>query len=183
MIKSAIALLATVVYALGGTAQARIGGPVSSFQAKNGRLFTFKSRTIKDNKIYYFYSLNSHPAQQHTSPGFAGGITLTIDQNKIVGESFILRLGADQEVGKVLATAVCMELTYEAIGKPAPTTPALRGKEFKSYSNAITRGLSGLPQVIRYKGFPMRITVSRTDQGELLLAIIPNPVPEKTPTP
>ncbi|PWT96557.1 MAG: hypothetical protein C5B53_09465 [Candidatus Melainabacteria bacterium] len=178
--KATIVLLATVVASFGSTAVAKIGGSVQSFQARNGRIFTFKSRSIKDDKIYYVYSLNSHPAQQHSSPGFAGGITLTVDQNKIAGESFILRLGADQDVGKVLAAALCMDLTYEAIGKPAPVTPSLRAKEFTAYSNAITRGLSGLPQVIRYKGYPMRVTISRTDQGELLLAIIPNPVPAKT---
>ena len=178
--RATITLLATVVFSIGSAAVAKIGAPVQSFMAKNGRLFTFKNRTVKDDKIYYVYSLNSHPAQQHSSPGFAGGITLTTDQNKIEGESLILRLGADQEVGKVFAAALCMELTYEAIGKTPPRTETLRGKEFTSYSNAITRGLSGLPQVIRYKGYPMRITISRTDQGELLLAITPNPTPAKT---
>jgi hypothetical protein len=173
--KSTFIILATLAYSLGSPAAGKIGASIRTFQANNGRLFVFKNRTVKEDKTYYVYSLISHPAQQHSSPGFAGGITLTTSGDKILGESLILRLGADQEVGKVLAVAICMDLTYEAIGKPAPKTQSLRATEFNSYSDAITRGLAGLPQVIKYKGYPMKITVSRTNEGELLLAIVPLP--------
>lgn len=166
-------LLFTASLALGSAAHSKIGGPLTTFQTKNAKLFTLKSRSVKEDKVYYVYSLTSHPAQQHSSPGFAGGVTLTTSGGKILGESLVIRLGADQEVGRILAAAICMELTYEAIGKAAPKTESLRAFEFNSYTNAITRGMQGMPQTIRYKNCNMRITISRTDENNLLLAITP----------
>ena len=185
-------LLLTASFASGNGAEGKIGGTLQTFQTRNAKLFAFKSRTVKEDKIYYVYSLTSHPAQQHSSPGFAGGATLTTSGGKILGESVVLRLGADQEVGRILAAAICMDLTYEAIGKAAPKTDTLRAYEFNSYTSAITRGLQGMPQTIRYKNCPFRITISRTNENNVLLAITPiqpaakpdtTPAPAPTPTP
>jgi hypothetical protein len=155
-------------------AEGRIGGSIQEFQYKNKHLLVFRNRSVKEDKVYYVFSLTSHPAQQHADPGFAGGMTVTTSSGKVLGESLAIRLGTDQQVGQIYATAVCMNLTYDAIGKPIPSTPEARGSEFKAYSNAIIKALAGLPQAIKYKGYAMRITVSKTNDNELLLAITPD---------
>jgi hypothetical protein len=169
-----------LVYSFGTAGHCKIGAPVSSFLARNGRIFKFKERSVKDNKVYYLYTLAKHPAQQHSSPGFAGGMTLTAGGGYILGESLVIRLGADPQVGSVFATAVFMELAYDALGKPVPKSEALRQSEFKAYARAITLALGGSPQAIRYKGYPMKITISRAGDNDVVLAVTPELPPGTT---
>lgn len=172
-IKFILIVQLTITLFLPSLSQAKIGGSSQSFEIKNKQLLIFKNRGSSGNKTYYFYSFVKHPAQQNASMGFAGGATITTANSKIIGESILIRLGANQEIGKIFACAICMDLTYEAIGKAVPSTQAVRESEYTAYREAINGALAGSPQIITYKGYAVRITVSKTKDNNLLLVILP----------
>ena len=153
-------------------ALARIGQPVTSFNAKTGKLFLLKSTTPPNNGTSYArYVLIGNQDRQQRSPGFGAGITLTLKANKIVGQSMVIRLGQNRDVGKMFSVMLSMNVCYEALGKEAPKTPKGTNDEVKAYASAIDRALSGSPEFIRYNGFPMKITMSKTKDSDLLVAI------------
>jgi hypothetical protein len=80
-------------------------------------------------------------------------------------------LGEKREVGKLFAVLLTLNVTYEAIGKPAPTAPKLQQAEIKAYNQAVEMALVGVPQHISYKGYPVKISVSRDKANNLLLAL------------
>lgn len=160
-------------YLLGIRVESRVGDPIQSFQAKNARVFIYKDHTTRANKVYYHYSLISDQAQQKSSPGFAGGMTITTDSGKVLSESLVIRLGTNSQVGKLMACAIFLDITYDAIGKPLPTKEIVKQSEFDSYMKAIDGALAGQPQIIEYKTYPMKIMVSKTNNNDLLLTIMP----------
>ncbi len=156
-------------------AEARIGDSILSFRLKFSRIFTLKDNSSKDGKTYYRFSLNQDPVQQKSSPGFAGGMTVTCANDRIVGESLVARLGKNLTIGKAFTVGLSMDLTYDAIGKPFVTNKKEAAAEYRSYLNAIEQALVGSPQDIKYAGYNAKITLSKTNDGDILLAIIPNP--------
>jgi hypothetical protein len=169
----AVAMISNAVLALTGQSpsEARLGAPVNSFSKKMSKNFLFKSQTTKGDSTYYIYSLIGDPKRQEQSPGFSGGVTLTVRDGKIAGESMLVVLGEKREVGKLFAVLLTLNGTYEAIGKPAPTAPKLQQAEIKAYNQAVEMALVGVPQHISYKGYPVKISVSRDKANNLLLAL------------
>lgn len=156
-------------------AQAKIGDPIQSFESKFSRIFTLKDSSSKDGNTYYRFSLNKDPVQQKAAPGFAGGMTITCANGKIQGESLVVRLGKNVNIGKAFTVGLSLDLTYEALGKPIVTDKKEAAAEYRSYLNAVDQALTGSPQDIKYAGYNTRITLSQTNSGDILLAIIPNP--------
>jgi len=150
-----------------------MGQPGASFNAKMSKLFLPKGTTPPnaDGTSYARYVLVGNQDRQTRSPGFGAGITLTIKANKIVGQSMVVRLGQNREVGKMFAVMLSLNVCYEALGKEAPKTQKGTNDEVRAYAAAITGALSGSPQYIRYNGFPMKITMSKTKENDLLVAI------------
>jgi hypothetical protein len=155
-------------------ATAKIGAPTASFDAKMGKLFLLKDHNLKEGVAYYHYVLIGDPDRQRRSPGFGAGMTLTVKANKITGQSLVIRLGQNRQVGKMFSVMLSMNVCYEALGKDPPKTEKVTNQEVKSYASAIERALSGAPQSIRYNGYPMKITISRTKESDLLVAITSN---------
>jgi len=164
----------------GQSGEAKMGAPVSSFSQKMFRFFFLKDQTTKGDTAYLRYSLIGDPQRQKASPGFAGGVTLTVKEGAISGESLLIRLGDNPKVGKTLAALLAMNLAYEAIGKESPTKPAIQEKEIKSYLAAVDAAMNGTPQTIRYNGFNDKIHLLCTKSKDLLLTILPGP-PQAAP--
>jgi hypothetical protein len=166
-------LLCVVISTLAAAmpALAKIGAPVATFNAKMSRLFLLKETTPKDGNTYFRYVLIGDQDRQKRSPGFGAGITLTGKANKIAGQSLVVRLGQNRQVGKMFAVMLSMNVCYEALGKESPKTPQATNAEVQAYASAVERALSGAPEYIRYNGFPMKITMSKTKDSDLLVAI------------
>jgi hypothetical protein len=162
-------------------AQAKIGDSIGAFRVKFARIFSLTDTSNKDGKTYYRFTLNNDPIQQKSSAGFSGGMTITCSNGKIQGESLIVRLGKNTDMGKVFTVGLCLDITYEAIGKPIVTDKKEAGTEFRSYLNAVNQALTGTPQDIKYAGYNSRITMSHTGSGDILLAIAPLPVSVSPP--
>ena len=79
---------------------------------------------------------------QQQAPNFAAGITVTVVDKKIVGESMALRIGDNYATGKELATLHVMDFAYESLGKPAPASEAAANAELNEFSSAIDRVLA-----------------------------------------
>jgi len=159
---------------------AKIGAPVATFNAKMGHLFIAKETENKDTASYAHYVLIGDPDRQKRSPGFGAGMTLTVKANKIVGESLVVKLGKNPQVGKMFSVMLAMNVCYEALGKETPKTAKATNDEVRAYASAAERALSGSPEFIRYKGFPMKITMSKFGDSDLLVAITAaNPEPAK----
>jgi hypothetical protein len=154
-------------------AQAKMLAPISSFENKMKKLFLLKDRSVKGDITYCRYVLIGDPDRQKRSPGFGAGLTLTIKANKIQGESLLIKLGANRNVGRMFSVMLCSNVSYEALGKPAPKSSQSVNDEIRAYSSAIERALAGSPQSIRYQGYPVKITMSNTKDSDLLLAITP----------
>jgi hypothetical protein len=142
------------------------------------RFFFLKDQTTKGDVAYLRYSLIGDPQRQKVSPGFGGGVTLTVKEGVISGESLLIRLGDAPKAGKALATVLSLNVAYEGLGKDPPTKPAVQEKEIKAYLTAIEAALSGSPQTIRYKGFNAKITVLCTKTKDLLLTVTPTAQPQ-----
>jgi hypothetical protein len=155
----------------GQAVEAKLGAPVSSFSQRMFRFFFLKDQTTKGDTAYLRYSLIGDPQRQKVSPGFAGGVTLTVKEGAISGESLVIRLGDNPKAGKALATLLAINVAYEGIGKDPPSQPAVQEKEIKSYLAAIEAALNGAPQTIRYKGFNSKISLLCTKTKDLLLTI------------
>jgi len=166
-------LTAACVFTTSG-AQARLGEPINSFKNKASASFKFKSETKKEDRCYFMFTMNLDDKTREGAQGFAGGLTLTVVDGKIVGQSMVLRLGENYEGGKALATLHCMDFAYESIGKPAPKSKQASEAEFSMYAAAIDQVLAGAPQHVKYPGFNDRITMSRTEDGNLLIAVTPD---------
>jgi len=147
--------------------------PVSSFENKMKKLFLLKDRSAKGDITYYRYVLIGDQDRQKHSPGFGAGLTLTTNANKIEGESLLIKLGANRNVGSMFSVMLCLNVSYEALGKSPPKSSQSINDEIRAYSSAIERALAGSPQSIRYKDCPVKITLSNTKDSDLLLAITP----------
>jgi hypothetical protein len=121
------------------------------------------------------FGLPEDQALHQKLPGFVGGLTVTTHQGRIIGESFLLRLGENFAAAKILAAATCLNVVYEAIGKSVPTKASERESDFNRFAGALDQALQGIPQNIHYQGFHMRVLLSKRGDNEILLAITPKP--------
>jgi hypothetical protein len=157
-------------------AQAKFGDSIDSFKQKMVSHFKYVSMEKKNEKIYYHFSVNTDRKIQQNSAGFAGGLTITTEKGKISGESLLVQLGNDQNIGNKLAAILCLNLAYDALGKPIPNSDQDKQTEFNAYSKATSDALSGQPGHINYPGYSSQLIFSQTHDGNLLFVINPSPV-------
>jgi hypothetical protein len=138
--------------------------------------FKYVSMEKKNEKTYYHFSVNTDNKIQQNSAGFAGGLTITTEQGKISGESLLVQLGGDPSIGKKLAAILCLNLAYDALGKPIPSSEQDIQAEFSAYSRATSDALSGQPGHINYPGYSSQLIFSQTGDGNLLFVINPSPI-------
>ncbi len=157
--------------ALAQPAQAKIGEPVEAFQKRFKSTLKLRSITGKEVQNLQF-SLIVEEAERRAAPGFAGGVTVTAKDGKITGESIAFILGQDSFVGGQLAAAYGLKFGNDAIGRTVPGDKIKQDHEVEIFSRTSATALAGLPQEIRYPGFDNRIIMSRSNEGNLLLAIL-----------
>ena len=155
------------------SAQARLGEPFKTFKAKAETSYKFLKEDKKDDRTYESFVMILNEKLKASAPNFAVAETLTVVDGKIVGQSMMIRIGDNYEGGKAMAIIHAMDFAYESLGKPAPTKDGVE-KEYRQYEIAVTQVLAGLPQKIQYPGFKAKITLSRSNDGELLLAATPD---------
>jgi hypothetical protein len=155
-------------------AEARLGESYHAFKTKLERSYKFTKESKKDDRTYEMFTMIVDDATKAKAPGFGAGLTLTVVDGKILGQALAIRMGDNMEGGKAVAALHVMDFIYEAIGKPAPKSKDAAETEFQQFQSAIEQVLSGLPQHVQYPGFKARITLSRTADGELLLAATPD---------
>jgi hypothetical protein len=157
-------------------AEARLGESFQSFRVKAAKGFKFKSESKRDTRTYYMYSMSLDPNTTQAAPGFAGGLTVTVVNGKVTGQSMVMRLGDNYQAGKALATAHALDFAYESLGKPSPNKESTE-KEFQAYSQAIDMVMSGSPQNLRYPGFNGVITLSMAPEQGVIIAATPDAAP------
>lgn len=155
-------------------AQAKFGEAIDKFRQKMASHFTYISTEKKNTKVYYHFSVNTDSKIQQANPGFAGGLTITTENGKIAGESLLIQLGTQDDIGKKLAAILCLNLAYDALGKPIPLTDRDQQAEYDAYFKAVDDAMSHQPGHISYPGYSSRLTFSQTNDGNLLFAINPN---------
>jgi hypothetical protein len=162
---------------LGQAAEAKLGEGISTFAQKMSNAFFLKTQTTKGEVAYLMYTLIGDPNRQKLSPGFGGGVTLTIKEGVISGESLLVRLGDNPKAGKAIAAVLALSVAYEALGKEPPTQAAVQERELNAYLKAIEAALNGSPQTIRYRGFNPKITILSSKTKDVLLTVTPGPKP------
>lgn len=176
-------ILATTTFAIAVTflsaydAQARLGESFATFRTKIARNYKFKSERKNDQKTYYMFSLVTDPNSATSAPGYAGGMTVTVMNGHITGQSLALRLGENYEAGKSLASTRALDFVYEALGKPMPTNQQAIEKEREAYSSAIDQVLANTPQNLRYPGFNGVITLSQAPEQTVIIAATSDAAP------
>ncbi len=157
-------------------AYAKLGFALSTFTEKLGTSFKLIGQEKKNQKVYYHYKVVTDDKINNASPGFGGGLTITSDNGKISGESLLVKLGNDREIGQRLAAVLCLNLAYEALAKPIPKDLKDQNAELDSYKHAVSDAALGKPGRISYPGFSSQLIFSMTNDGSLLF-VISNPMP------
>jgi hypothetical protein len=158
-------------------AEARLGEPYATFKVKAAKGFKFKSESKKDNRTYYMFSMSLDATTMQAAPGFAGGLTVTVINGHVTGQSMVMRLGENYEAGKALAVAHALDFAYESLGKPSPKSKDSTDREFQQYTNAIDMVIGGSPQNLRYPGFNGVITLSLASDQSVIIAATPDAAP------
>jgi hypothetical protein len=169
---------ATILKATGAILALLIGATAAlPAQAKLGQDFTEYKKRISTAFIAtgqqgnnYMFTMNIDPKQSMASPGYAGGLTVTVDNGKVTGQSLAIRPGMQPVIGPTIAAVHGFAFAYEAIGKDAPKDEKAGEAEFKAFSGAVAQAFMGQPQNLRYPGYPGLITVSRDAGGNLIVA-------------
>lgn len=159
------------------TAEARLGEPFATFKVKAAKGFKFKSESKRDTRTYYMYSMSLDAPTMQAAPGFAGGLTVTVVNGHVTGQSMVMRFGDNYEAGKALAVAHALDFAYESLGKPSPKSKESTEREFQQYTNAIDLVMAGNPQNLRYPGFNGVITLSLSSDQGVIIAATPDAAP------
>jgi len=154
-------------------AHAKLGESFPAYKAKIIKNWTQTAQDSVGPKTNYRFTLIISPQQQNASQGYAAGLTITVADGKIVGQSVAIRPGMNQVVGAAMATAHGFAFAYEAIGKPIPQEKAKSEAEFNAFSQAVGQAFMGKAQNIRYPGCSGLITVTRDNLGDLIIAATP----------
>ena len=168
--KAAIVLLAAGNLGSAQSAKARLGEEFNIFENRIAMNFKFKGQDSKQNKKYYHYTMALDKTTEQNAPGFDGGLTVTVENGLIVGQSMLIRLGSNSEAGKALAALHTLDFAFESLGRPAPKTKQEVQRELQSYTDAVSKALAGTPQNIRYADTTGKITVSKQPDGSLAIA-------------
>lgn len=176
--KKAIKLL-VLLFALTSppSAEARLGEDFGAFLNR----FTKTTKSLKPlaqlpgvSTQHFTFEVNVPMDQKKASPGFAAGVTVTVTEGKIVGQSFAVKPGNNVTVGQKLACIHGFAFAYEAIGKSIPPTRDKAEVEFNAFCNAVDRACMGELQYLRYPGFKALVTIQRNSaSGNILIAATP----------
>ncbi|HEY9754458.1 MAG TPA: hypothetical protein V6C97_04825 [Oculatellaceae cyanobacterium] len=167
----AATLLSTLFCAT--AADAKLGEEIDKYKQRVAKAYTLKNQATKDGKTNYSFVINSDPTLAKAAPGFGGGVTITVEHGKITGQSMVLRLGQNSDVGKEIAVRFALDFAFEALGRAVPKTKKELSDEVNSYRTVINSALAGAPQNVRYPKLTGKITVSKTADGSLVLAATP----------
>jgi len=176
-ILAATTISLTLTLLQSSTAEARLGEPFATFKVKAAKGFKFKSESKRDNRTYYMYSMSLDAPTMQAAPGFAGGLTVTVVNGHVTGQSMVMRFGDNYEAGKALAVAHALDFVYESLGKPSPKSKDSTEREFQQYTNAIDLVMAGNPQNLRYPGFNGVITLSLSSDQGVIIAATPDAAP------
>ncbi len=166
------------------SAEARLGEDFGAFLQR----FTKTTKSLKPlaqlpgvSTQHFTFEVNVPVEQKKASPGFAAGVTVTVTEGKIVGQSLAVKPGNNMTVGQKLAGIHGFTFAYEAIGKAIPPTRDKAEVEFKAFCDAVDRACMGDQQYLRYPGFKAVVAI-RTDatSGNILIAATPD-TPAPTP--
>lgn len=169
-------------------AQARLGEDFGSFLNR----FTKATNALKPlaqlpgvSTQHFTFEVNVPVKQKKLSPGFAAGVTVTVTEGKIVGQSLAVKPGNNVPAGQKLACLHGFSFTYEAIGKAIPPTRDKTEIEFNAFCSAIDRACMGEVQYLRYPGTRALVAIQRdSTNGNILIAVTPEmPTPSKPVTP
>ena len=168
-------IVCALVFSLTGMAQAeaRMGQSIESFKAKLRSSYRLKETVKKQDRTYYMFIMNISSKIRSQAPGFAVGVTATVVDGRIVGQSMVLRSGENDETGKQLVTYHVMDFVYEALGKAAPKSEESAKRELDQYRTAVDNALAGNAQRVEYPGYKSMITMSRTKDADVLIAVTP----------
>jgi hypothetical protein len=155
-------------------------------QARLGERFTlFKLRELKGAKqtgqvsgltgttINYMFALPRDAKKDDGSPGYAIGVTVTVSNGIISGQSMAIRPGSNTTIGDALACVDAFRFAYEAIGKPIPAKKEQAEQDYKEFADRIGQAFNGRPQTLRWRDIKAQVTASLDPQGNMLLAALP----------
>ena len=172
--RSGILALLLLLFGLPATvAEAKLGEDISAYKAKVAKAYTLKSQSNKDGKTYCVFSINMNQQLKDIAPEFGGGLTISVDKGKIIGQSMVLRLGQSKEAAKAIAVRYALDFAFESLGRPVPKTKAEISDEVNSYTTVINNAMAGDPQNVHYPNVKGKITVTMQKDGSLVFAATP----------
>jgi len=170
------ALLA--IFAGAGAVEAKLGQDFQTYRTATLKAWKPAGESKSGTDTNYRYQMPEDVKQQQISPGYAVGLTITVSGGKISGQSLAIRVGANPIGGGLLSALQGFAFAYESLGKPVPTRKDQLDFQFKAFSGAVTQAFLGQAQILRYPGYPGKITLSKDSIGNLIIAVTPeNPLP------
>jgi hypothetical protein len=161
------------------SAYARLGEDFAAFKIRI--LKTYDSAGQQNEN--FFFKLKLTPRQQQIAPGYAVGITTTVNNGKVIGESMACIVGDNHPLGYTLAALDAFTFTCEASGKPLPQEQKQAQLEFGAFAKIVQHALDGTPQSYSYPGYPCKINILLDKSGRLIIACSPQEPQSAAPTP
>lgn len=160
-------------------AEARLGDSLSAYKTHHAATLKASGQNGSD----YMFEVIIDPRIQITVPGYAAGITITVTNNKISGQSMAIRLGMNPYQAGSTAASQGYDFVNEAIGKPSPKDKTQLEAETKDFTQAMQRALVGPPEHIQYPKHNEQIVLSRDNLGNLIIAVIGPSLPSPSSKP
>ncbi len=164
-------MLLLAQFSSGQPTLAKLGDSIEMFKQKMAVNFKLISQEKKEQKAYYHFSVITDSKIQQASAGFGGGLTITTDSGKISGESLLVTMGSDLDIGVKLAAVLCLNLAYDALAKPIPSDSKDQEAELAAYTKAVKDAIANQPGHINYSGYRSQLIFSQTKEGNLLFVI------------
>jgi hypothetical protein len=173
------ALLVMYGSSLSTPVQARLGEEFGAFRTRI--LHGYEQAGQRGNN--FFFKLKLTPRQTQMAPGYAVGITATVMDGKITGESMACIIGKNGPLGSTLASLEAFTFTCEATGKPLPQEQKEGQLEFSAFAKIVQHALDGQPQSFSYPGYPSKINIVVDKTRRLLIACSPQQEQKPPPPP
>lgn len=154
-------------------AEARLGQSFAQYKAQH--LKNYKAAGEKKGKSgkHYLFQLSLSDKEKRMVPGFGEGLTITVLNGKITGQSLVINMGRNKLIGTDLAIAHGLAFVYESLGKPAPKSRFQASRDVQAFTGVVHAAMGGYPQTLRYPGYKGKATVKKDSNGNVIIAVTP----------
>ncbi len=164
-------LIFFILLSLSSRSLAFLGGNINEFKNYFKKSFELSNCKKAGNITHYYFFLNSPLKSSPQIPGFNAAMTISLESNKIIGESLVIDIGKNKDNGIVLATTLLMDLVIEARQTKPPPKNTLN-TQFIIFKQSLIDALNDNSQTLNYDKEKITIKIEQIDLSKVLITIM-----------